>query len=154
MYDNHKIGDHTFGVNEQALAILALLEQTTPNFAEYIDKEYQISFNTYPWYNGRERGIVISMQPDQIGEVNKTLHIAFFECRNSDSIHCLRWETSYFYLNSPTFENARDKAFPDKSSSPYKSFPHEAIGECKDWIINEFTEFYEAHHKYPKSKEN
>ena len=153
MYDTNKIGDHTFGLNEQALAILALLEQETPSFAEYIDKEYQVSFNTYPWYNGRERGVVISMSPEHVGLGKKVLHIAFFECRNSDGINCLRWTTELFYFNCPTIENAGDKAFHSKSSSPYKSFPCEAIGECKDWIVNEFAEFYKVNHKYAKAKE-
>lgn len=146
------ITDPTFGINSQALAILHFLSNREPDFAEYGDTGYHVLLNTKPWYNGRERGILISM--DSIGETEKILHIAVFEHRNSDNICCLKWETNASYLNYPD-DNAIDKAYKgqDKHYAD-ASFKYGEIGECANYIYDTLADYYIAHHKYAKPIES
>lgn len=151
MYEDDRIGDLTFGLNSQALAVLQILAQTEPHFAEY-DKEnnhYKVSFNTYPWYNGRERGIVISMYPDSLGGSAKHLYIAVFEHRNSDQICCLRWETNLQYLNAPTADKETlKKAYHGGNKWDVAiTFGCLEVGKCVEWIEKELETFYTANHE-------
>lgn len=140
------ITNPTFMINSQALAILYLLSTREPDFAEYHDTGYAVRIETKPWYNGRERGILISM--DAIGEISKILHMAIFEHRNSDDIICLKWETDSMYDNHPD-DGAINAAY--KGNSKYysdASFRYGEIGECANWIYDTLADFYVAHHKY------
>lgn len=140
------ITDPTFGINSQALAILHLLSNREPDFAEYHDSGYSIRIETKPWYNGRERGLLISM--DSIGEIGKILHIAVFEHRNSDEIICLKWETDDMYDNHPD-NNAIGAAY--KGNDKYFSdatFKYGEIEKCANWIYDTLADYYIAHHKY------
>jgi hypothetical protein len=153
MYERNQIADKDFGIGNQALTILQVLSKTEPGFARYNEEwhEYEVTFNTYPWYNGRERGICISMKPGTIGCDKKTLHIAIFEHRNSDKICCLKWETDRFYWNCPNegdWEKTLDLVYSgrDKWHSD-ATFPYMAIKECCDWIYNTFKEYYQLNNK-------
>ena len=142
----NNITDPAFGINNQALAVLHLLADREPDFAEYGDGGYNVLLNTRPWYNGRERGILISM--DSIGEMSKILHIAIFEHRNSDDICCLKWETDTMYLNYPD-DNAIDRAYKGQNKHyADASFKYGEIGECANYIYDTLADYYIAHHKY------
>jgi hypothetical protein len=136
------ITDPTFGINRQSLAVLAILSQYEPSWATYNEaiSNYDIEFETKPWYNGRERGILISMSHD-IG--TKALHFAIFEHRNSDNLCVMMWEKECFYWNHPD-ENAIEEAY-GKSKDKYDvtaSFPCNGIGECVDWVEKEMEDWY------------
>ena len=141
-----EIADSTFGIDNQAMAILHFMQDTEPNFANYKNGFYtDVNFQTLPWYNGRERGIVISMSVSY----QKHIHIAFFEHRNSDSIHCLKWETDKPYCNHPLEDpNIFEVAYSGNSKwDTSKSFLEGEIGKCADWIYGEFEDFYLAQKK-------
>jgi hypothetical protein len=145
------IGNPTFGIKGQALAVLAILSQYEPHWAEY-NKEYSdyaVGFETRPWYNGRERGIIISMTHFPRGKM--VLHFAIFEHRNSDQLCVLKWETDHFYYNSPDAENAIEEAYgKDKTKWDVSAqFPCNDIKSCVDWIEKEMENWYKLNKPKP-----
>jgi hypothetical protein len=147
----HTIADTTFGINSQALAVLALLAQQEPDFAEYDGANgYDVDFATKPWYNGRERGIMLSMTRPLI--TDKVLHIAVFEHRISDDICCLNWHTNSLYKNSPDAENAIETAYgKDKTKwDVAASFQTGEIGKCAQWVYDRMEHFYDTYCKNRK----
>ena len=146
---NDKIIDTNFGIGNQPLAIINYMKDFTPEFANYKNGFFtDVSFTTLPWYNGREKGIVISMSI----YYEKNIHIAFFEHRNSDAIHCLKWETNRPYYNHP-LEDPKifDIAYSNDSKwDTAKSFPVGEIGNCADWICDKFKNFYTSQKKEAK----
>jgi len=137
----NNIVDLTFGVRSQALSVLYYMKDYVPDFAEFKDGWYRgVDFTTKPWYNGREDGIVISMCLDY----GQSIHIAFFEHRNGDSIHCLRWETKSNYWNHPLEDpNIFDVAYGGGNKHDTTiSFPCGAVDECATWIYDELERFY------------
>jgi hypothetical protein len=137
------IADPTFGIGAQSLAVLALLSHIEPNWASYNEKyhDYEVEFETKTWYNGRERGILISMS-HSIG--SKALHFAIFEHRNSDQLCVLKWEYKSFYWNSPDAQNAIEDAYGEGKTKWDVSakFGCNQIGECVNWIEKEMEDWY------------
>ena len=78
------IGDPTFRLNVRARAVLELLSERLPTWAEYHQKwqRYEGGFQTYPWYNGRERGFALVYQPVEARQ--ERLVIICAEHRNVD----------------------------------------------------------------------
>ena len=143
-----KIVDPTFGINNQAIAVLSFMENFTPDFVGSI---FNVRFETKPWYNGREKGIVISM----IVNFNKTIHIAFFEHRNSDRLCCLKWITDTPYYNHPLDDSdVYTKAY--KNGDKYSvdaSFNYGGILPCAEFIYDEFEDFYNDFVEKEKEKQ-
>lgn len=147
-----KIYDPSFEINSQAFAVAAYLD-ADPEFAEYKNNEYLVRFVSKPWYNGRERGIVISMCPE-ISLSKHILHIAFFEHRNSDQICCLKWETNKMYWNHPLEDrNIFKKTYLNDDKYDVEiAFAYGEAAKCAKWIYNEFEKFYNEYHKITKGK--
>lgn len=143
-----KIADKNFGINEQGLCVLQYLSNISPDFAERSNGLSLVEFYTYPWYNGRERGIVISMSSNFLS--GKVLNIAIYEHRNSDELCCLKWETDTIYWNHPLEDvNIFDKAYKGKGKfDTDATFPYMSIKECGDWVYTTFKEFYLENHTY------
>jgi len=138
------IGDSTFGVKRQARAVLAYLDDREPDFATYKDGFYDVRFETRPWYNGRERGLVVSMWSPVMAKFG-AIHIAVFEHRNSDSICTLFWETDGPYWNGPVADQETlDLAYGkgDKWHVAARFSPGEA-GAAAAWIYETFEMFYQ-----------
>jgi hypothetical protein len=142
MVDN-RIIDRSFNIGNQALAVMNYLDVSS-DFLPYENGRYMgADFNTKPWYNGRERGVVVSMSIN----FAKTLHIAFFEHRNSDTICALKWETDRPYFNHPLEDpNIFDIAYGGKEKTKWDtSFsvsPGEA-GKMAHWIYEQFEKYYQ-----------
>lgn len=137
--------DPTLGMDSQARAVMAYLEGMEPDFANWRGdiRSYDVSLETRPWYNGRERGFVISMQHGWLGK-GAVIHIAVFEHRNSDSICALVWDTPRFYYNGPISDDETlNLAYGggDKYNVT-KEFKAGAIGEVADWIYATLETFY------------
>ena len=81
MFENY-IGDTRLGVGSQAWSILHAL-------SGYIIPE-GLRVSTYAWYNGRERGVALVVNP---AGSNKTRRIVFGEDRRSDQIFIDFWHT-------------------------------------------------------------
>src|SRR5574343_346419 len=87
--------DPHLNVKAQARAVLAILSERDPDFAVFKDGQYHVEFTTWAWYNGRERGICISMQKDICAPA---IHMVFGECRSSDDIFVSWWATKRRYF--------------------------------------------------------
>jgi hypothetical protein len=142
------IVDFSFGIDKQALAVLHMLDRE-PDFADYENGFYQVRTETRPWYNGRERGFVLSMSPDLIG-VAPTVHIAVFEHRNHDGICALRWETAQMYFNHPL----EDPEIFEKAYGPGKgkwdvafSVNYGEAGKMATWVYEQMAAFYKEKRK-------
>lgn len=91
------------------------------------------------WSNCREQGYVISTHTFK----EKDMHIAFFQHRNSDSIHAVRWEEHYM-TNPPTIETADfGDVYKDKFDTSFQVKPHE-IEKMSSWIVAQLKEYYKA----------
>ena len=141
---SHSIGDTSLGIGVQAQAVLQYLSDMEPDFATYKDGDYDVRLTTRPWYNGREKGICISMlplvQPDHMVPYFgiRCIHIAIFEHRNSDHIVGLTWETESPYWNGPQddFNQALKLAYGedgDKSTADGE-FDYGDAGKCAQWV--------------------
>lgn len=139
------IADFTFGINHQALAVLHMLNRE-PDFADYRDGFYKVQFHTRPWYNGRERGVVISMSKRYGGKDDPVLHIAFFEHRNSDEICALKWQTERHYWNHPVEDpEIFNVAYGGKDKNKFDvaySVHYGETGKMAQWIYEQFAAFY------------
>lgn len=132
-----KIGDTTFGLNEQALEVLKLLSAI--DIEEVGNCSNTISIHTYPWYNGREKGFCISI----FERIEEIMHIAVFEHRNTDEIHCLLWITDNVYWNGPVAdEKTIEKAYKGGSKHDTTThFRYACYNECVEWVIEKIKCF-------------
>jgi hypothetical protein len=141
------IGDTSLGVGHQALAVLQYLARMEPAFATYKGGFYDVMIDTRTWYNGRERGICISMNAIGMGSRN-VVHVAVFEHRNSDEIIGLTWETEHTYLNGPNkdFDNVLELAYgPNGTKYDWDaSFHSGEVGKCADWVYDTLEKAYRA----------
>lgn len=88
------------------------------------------------WENCREQGYVITLRTP-----GQTLHIAFFEHRNSDSICAIRWKQSV--INSPTIDTAQfnGECYRDKYDVSHQ-VEYGEITEMANWIRDQLTAFW------------
>jgi len=143
------IADLTLGMGSQARAVLQLLSDREPDFAEYEDGEYQIYMETKPWYNGRERGFVLSMRRDYPRNESGVINIAIFEHRNAGHLVGLSWRTDGIPFQNGVVADADTLEIAYASyPQPDAEFAHGRIGECAEWIYEQL----ESH--YNKSKSN
>ena len=141
--------DLTFGLNPQALAILHMLAGRDPEFADYENGHYDFHMKTFPWYNGRERGICLVVSPSYVG-APRALHIAFGEDRRSDAIFVDVWE-DVTADNGPTLRDASPEAF-EEAYQNRKHFNYGQIGQAVEAIFKAMELYYETHHAKEGSK--
>jgi hypothetical protein len=111
-----EIGSKEFHIHSTALAIFALLNSfevsgLTVDEGDHI--RYSVDIHSYPWYNGRERGICLT-----IAYRSKQLNITFGEVRNSDSIFVDVWETATTF-NPPTSDDFTAEAYEQRNYFRY-----------------------------------
>lgn len=95
--------DPSFGLKAPALAVLQLLAAEEPTFATWNDEHehYEVNIKTFPWYNGRERGICLVVFRGYGSESGGCLCVVVTECRNSDDIVIQTWQQRHLF-NQPT----------------------------------------------------
>lgn len=117
--------DRNFGIGAQAKAVHAILEARDglePSWNEDC-RRYMAYVQVAPWYNGRERGIVVYLR-----EGLEQLNIAVYEARSSDEICVLHWER-YTGMNPPTLND----------------FPYDCFEGFEDrWNYGQITEVAES----------
>lgn len=107
--------DPTFRLNTQALAILPLLQRRLEEFPRCPDAELR----TFPWYDGRERGICLCFQPI----LNQPCLLLFFaEARSSDQIFVASWQTERLAFNPPTPESLPTEVYDTRVYFSYGQF--------------------------------
>jgi len=141
--------DPSFGLNNQAMALLHFLAAMEPDFAEYEHGRYSIEVSTYPWYNGREKGVCLVVQHGLCDP--KALHITFGEIRNCDSIFVDHWVSTTPY-NGPTLENTDPTAY-EKAYQGRKVIGHGEIGKAAECIYGLMEDYYKTQKK-EKAKES
>ena len=107
-----KLVDKSLGISEQAYAVLQGLAR------QYIEVPDNVLVKTRAWYNGRERGIVLSLSPIGEGAPYSQLNIAFGECRNSDQIFLDKWD-KYTGVNPPTVADFTEEGYANRQYFAY-----------------------------------
>ena len=127
--------DITLGLNPQATAVLHLLSSYDVDF---VSKPEQVQIKTAAWYNGRERGYVITVQlvPGSV----KTLVIAWAEAKSSDALMVYAWESDLFFMNPPTVNDIPEEVWCEGSTA----FPCEASGTAADFIYRKIEKFIKS----------
>lgn len=127
-------------VNWQAHGVLAALRRFDGIECSWDQEscQYLAEPEVNPWFNGRERGYVISLR-----SINcmRRLNIVFFEHRNSDSICAVMFEKTG--INPPNI-NDIPESHPFKKSK----YDHDFSVSCgefikmSDWIMDRLSEFW------------
>ena len=134
---DYNIGDLTLGLNPQALSVLALLSQLEPGYAND-GTSYLVSINTAAFYNGRERGFVISQWAFDDARENNLIHLACVECRRSDDIVVYQWDSMAKGINPPVIEEMPEEAWKNR-----KLFGYGQSGKVADYICTQLKEHYQ-----------
>lgn len=142
------IGDPTFGLRSQALAILALLSQTEAEFAEWDEEfhRYRVRFNTFAWYNGREKGVAIKVRRelnDPKGEAPPmpVLVVSFGEDRHSNKVFVQIWLTDSIE-GAPTVEELDSRV--ERGTEQRWEFDPYNYGPVVRHIFTEMGRYYAA----------
>lgn len=127
------------GADPQAKAVLAFLSSGDGIEASWDDeqKRYLAEPKVARWENCREQGYIISLNSRNW---DQQINIAFFEHRNSDQIHAIKWEQKS--INPITIETAE---FGDIYKNKYDtsfSVDYGCITEMADWIKKQLTYFW------------
>lgn len=119
------------GADYQSRAVLMLIQGLLGGY-EFGYKKPTVA----RWSNCREQGYVISTNTFK----GKDMHIAFFQHRNSDSIHAVRWEEPYIE-NPPTIDTANfGEVYKDKFDTSFQVKPHE-IAKMSEWIVEQIRAY-------------
>ena len=112
----NKLIDMSLGISEQAYAVLQGLRRLQ------IEVPDGVGVQTRAWYNGRERGIALSLYQYSGKTIqeshNDQLNITFGECRNSEQIFVDHW-VGYTGFSPPTVENFTEEAYNNRQYFPY-----------------------------------
>ncbi len=127
------------GAHASPAACLAYLRETSGLEPSWNSERhcYDARPSVARWYNCREQGYVISMRDAKLA---KQINIAFFEHRNSDELHAIRWHEST--INPPTIDTAKfGNVYKTKYDTSH-SVPHDNAAAMAEWIVDELTSFW------------
>lgn len=127
--------ESNFGINWQALAVLANLQSRDGLESSWSGERYNARVESAPWYNGRERGVVFYLRHPSGRQVN----LAVFEHRVGDHICAAEWEGVTF--NPPVINDLPD-SFDGADWS--EDWPHGSIVEAADWVYKRLERFWTA----------
>ena len=114
------------GADYQSRAVLCILQRIA-NLPE---------IEVARWLNGREQGYVATL----LNLTGEQLNIAWFEHRNSDSLHAVKWEQ--LTMNPPTIDTAEfGEVYKDKFDTSHR-VGVEKICEMAEWINDQFNEHW------------
>ena len=126
------------GASQQARATLMFL-QGLGNVEESWNTEwktYDSEIKVARWENCREQGYIVSIKDKKHDQLN----IAFFEHRNSDNIHAVKWQQNS--MNSLTIGNAIfGEVYKDKYDTSFSTGYGEAL-KMAEWIFEQLSDFY------------
>ena len=131
------------GANRQSQAVLAIFQYLLGDGIEdsWDGEEYEAKIDVARWENCREQGYILTMRSKNRA---KQFNAIFFEHRNSDGICAVKW-TQRPTLNTPTINTADfGDIYKDKWDTS-KCVPYGQVLEMAEWLINEFTKFWNNH---------
>lgn len=135
--------DPTFNLSPQAVAMAALLAQTPPSFAEHHPRTgYDIQIETFPWINGRERGIVVTLR---IKGQSFCRAVAFGEDRATDGLFVEHWDQTHPF-SVPTVEE-REKL---QAEVHRHQVPFGRLDLAQEHILWTMSEFYAGQKQFNK----
>jgi hypothetical protein len=128
-----------YGIGAAALAVQAYIESYDGVESSWNNERhrYDAEPRVAPWYNGRERGIVIYMTG---ARHRNQINIAIYEHRNSDSICALMWRQDTF-LNPPSLATLPEDVFKDKWDVTGTWGPDEAVTVAR-WAVDCLDNFW------------
>lgn len=144
MHIQHYMND---GAHPQARGVLCALlwhlgggiESSWNSVRNVYDAEIEVD----RWHNCREQGYIASLRFSS-GRKLHQLNIAWFEHRNSDQVHAVKWEQ--VSINPLTTSSAE---FGDVYASKYDTSHSVGPGEWAsmgEWIKDQFEAFWDLHH--------
>jgi len=128
-----KLFDPKLSVKDYAFQVGALLKKVNLNEIPGADTE-EIGYlypETSAWYNGRERGIAITLKT--FNETRPVYVIAFGEHRNNDSIFIDHFTMKNPPYNYPTVEDFPDYAY--KHTRMYVSYSDDMFQKAANIIV-------------------
>ena len=126
------------GANYQARAVLMFLQGNSSIEESWCDKRknYKETIKVARWENCREQGYVVSLLDKNRDQIN----IAFYEHRNSDSIHAIKWLQDD--MNSLNIDNSKfGDIFKDKYDTSF-SVDWGEVKDMADWIKSQLVKHY------------
>lgn len=107
------LADPTFGLSGQALAVLGFLARMEPSEVLWDEakKRYDVTTDTFPFYNCRERGVGLRVRRADGAGANVSLIVVFGEDRKSDSMFLDHWVVTGHMLNPPTIKDMPEEAY-------------------------------------------
>lgn len=124
------ISDKYLGIDDSAVDVLKILSK------EVIDKPEDVDIKTFAWYNGRERGVCLTVH--RLGFNKKPVKvITFGEDRHNGEIFVDNWIMKSPPINAPTPND-----FPDSAYMKRKRYTaaKEAAEAVKTLVLNFITE--------------
>lgn len=128
-----------YGIGAAALAVQAYIDSHDGVESSWNSEKrcYEAEPRVAPWYNGRERGIVIYMNSHNYKD---QINIAVYEHRNSDNICALMWRQNTF-LNPPSLAILPDHVFKDKWDVT-KVWDYTGASEAASWVVEQLNQFW------------
>jgi len=127
--------DFTFGVQKRAMKIAWHLQETTmfqlkdDDFYKKLDYEVK----TYPFYNGREKGICLIISP--VTTSLECLFVVFGEGRNHDGTFVDIWEGDVPF-NNPTIDD-----FSEEDYQKRQVFKYNDVEGVENYIHTKIKEY-------------
>jgi hypothetical protein len=128
--------ESNFGINWQALAVLANLQSRDGLECSWDGGRYRARVESAPWYNGRERGVVFYL----LHPSGRQLNLAVFEHRVGDHICGAEWEGAT--LNPPTFHDLPEGRFDGSAWS--EDWAHGSVCEAAEWVYGRLEKFWKS----------
>lgn len=122
------------------MAVLGMLASIPPDFAEFDTTlhDYDIEISTYPWNNGRERGVALVVERHVAA--TECLVITFAENKASDDIVVDYWVQGHKMRNGPHHTLvAQNYPSWDKNR---KEFPRGRVDLVVDYIQEVMERYY------------
>lgn len=133
--------DTSFGLNYQALTLLAFLSGRPPSFADFDStrSQYKVCIQTFPWYNGSMTGVslVIFKEPRSTAPCRV---IVFGESRGSDAIVVEYWDQYDRPDGPPTYADRCER--PGLKVVLSGTFARGEIGSAAEHIYGLMEAFY------------
>jgi hypothetical protein len=128
-----------YGIGAAALAVQAYIEARDGVESSWNtdSKRYDAEPRVAPWYNGRERGIVIYMNN---ANHRDQINIAIYEHRNSDNICALMWRQQT-YINPPSLATLPENVFKDKWDVTESWSYYKAV-DAAQWVVEQLNQFW------------
>lgn len=124
------------GAGRQARGVLPFIDENIES--SFKEGRYQADVQVGRWENAREQGYVISMRGQ---DHTRQINVAFFEHRNSDEIHAIKWEQ--VTLNTPTIDGLpKDHSYYNSKYNTDFRVGYGEVLEMATWVNNVLNDFW------------